>query len=451
MDFFKFPDDFIWGAATSSYQIEGAVIEDGKGQSTWDVFCKRPGKIKNNDTGDRACDHYHRYKEDVALMKELGVKSYRFSVSWPRILPEGEGKINQKGMDFYNRLVDELLNTGIIPFVTLFHWDLPQVLEMRYGGWRSKTTSKLFADYAAIVAQELSDRVKYFSTVNEIDCFTLAAHKSTSNENHAPGKTEPDKTVNQIVHNALLGHGLSTQALRANCPADVKVGFADNPKFPVPVYETNEHIDAAKKAYIEMNSQILFPIMTGKYDDIYLGREKDNLPEYTDDELKIISSPVDFIGYNYYQSPIVRSSDEAKGYEIIPPPATYPKTHIGWAITPLGLYYCLKFHRDFFGDLPVFITENGCSANDVETVKGEVLDTDRIEYLRSHLISLNLAIKSGINVKGYYVWSLMDNFEWAKGYSERFGIVRTNFSSMARAIKLSGQYYEKIIKNNCII
>jgi beta-glucosidase len=448
MDLFSFPENFVWGAASSSFQIEGAFDEEGKGLSTWDVFTRRPGKILNDDTGDIACDHYHLYKEDVALMKELGLKSYRFSISWPRIFPEGEGSVNKQGLDFYDRLIDELLAKDIMPFVTLFHWDLPQALEVKYGGWRNKKVSRLFADYTAVVAKKYSDRVKYFSTVNEIDCYTLVAHKMYGGEKHAPGKAEPDKVVNQIVHNALLGHGLSCQALRANCPSDVKVGIVDNSRFPMPVYETKENIDAAKKAFISLNSQILMPLMTGKYSDLFLKREKDNVPDFTESEMKIISSPLDFIGYNYYQSPMVRASDNEAGYEILTVPQGYPKTCMGWAITPLGIYYGLKFHKEFFGNLPVYIAENGCSSRDIELPNGEIIDIERIEFLRQHLMMVNLALKEGVDVRGYFVWTLMDNFEWSYGYTERFGIVRVNYTDMKRTVKSSGHYYKEVMKGN---
>jgi beta-glucosidase len=448
---FKFPDNFIWGAATSSYQIEGAYDEDGKGLSTWDVFSRRTGKITNGDTGDFACDHYHLYKDDVKIMKDLGLKAYRFSISWPRILPSGEGEINNKGMDFYDNLIDELLDAGITPFLTLFHWDFPQALEDKYGGWRNKEVSKLFADYSSIIAGKFSDRVKHFTTINEIECHTIIAHKMMFNERHAPGKTEPDKVVNQIVHNALLAHGLSCQAIRSNSGSDVLIGYADNPKFVIPVEETEENKLAAVKAFEILNSQILFPIMIGGYNEHYLKKEEGNLPQYTDDEMKIISTPLDYIGYNYYSARYIKASQNADGFEFIEFPESFPKTSLNWPITPKGIYYMFKFHKHFFNDIPVYITENGCATHEDTTKPGEIYDLDRIEYLRQHLQSINLAMNDGVNIKGYFAWSLLDNFEWAYGYSEKFGLVGVNFTNMKRTVKLSGKYYRDVIKNNCVV
>ena len=294
---FTFPKDFIWGAATASYQIEGAANEDGRGPSVWDTFCRQPGRIANNDTGEKACDHYHLYKEDVQLMKKTGLKAYRFSIAWPRIFPKGEGKINQKGIDFYNRLIDELLKNDITPFVTLFHWDLPQALEDRYGGWRSKEVSRLFSEYAEVVTKHYSDRVENWITINEIMCFTILAHKL---DVLAPGKREPDKVTNQTVHNALLGHGLAVNAIRQSAKLAPRIGIVENLVATWPLHDTQEHIDAARKAWIDKNQQRLFPLFTGRYSDELLHELGPDTPEYTPEEMKIISSQCDFIGYNYY-------------------------------------------------------------------------------------------------------------------------------------------------------
>jgi beta-glucosidase len=450
MNHFKFPDDFQWGAATSSYQIEGAFDEDGKGLSTWDVFSRRPGKIANNDNGDISCDHYHLYKEDVKIMKELGLKAYRFSISWPRVLPTGEGQVNRKGLDFYSNLIDELLKAGIVPFVTLFHWDFPQALEDKYGGWRNKDVSKLFADYSAVIAREFSDRVKNFTTINEIECHTIIAHKKDFNERHAPGKTESDKVVNQIVHNALLGHGLACQAIRANGASDVKVGYVDNPKFFIPIDRSEENLNATFKAFEAINSQILFPIMKGKYSDYYLNKEAGNLPEYTDEEMKIISTPLDYIGYNYYAASYVKASQNEKGFEIVECPKDFPKNSLNWPITPTGIYYMFVFHKRYFDNIPVYITENGYATHEDETA-ADIYDMGRVEYLREHLQMISLSIKEGANVKGYFAWSLFDNLEWACGFSEKFGIVGVNFSNRKRTLKLSAGYYKEVIKNNSVI
>ncbi len=443
MDHFTFPKDFKWGAATASYQIEGAYNEDGRGLSVWDTFARRPGKIFNNDNGDRACDHYHLYKEDVKLMKELGLNAYRFSIAWPRILPSGEGKINNKGIDFYNKLVDELLKAGIEPYITLYHWDMPQALEDKYGGWRNKSVPKIFADYAGLMVRELSDRVKYWTTMNEIVCFTKLAH---AEDRHAPGKIEKPQIVNQTIHNALLGHGLAVQAIRSNAKKAVQAGLVEVPYNVWPIFDDKEHIKAASKAWKEKNQQILFPIMTGQYSRDFIEYLGNDMPQYTDEEMKIISQKLDFMGYNVYFGDPVRASDNASGYEIVPLPHSYPRTEMTWGTSPKALYYTLKHSQEHFSPLPLYITENGMACQDIETAKGEVLDIDRMEYLRQHLEMCSKAVLDGINLKGYFLWSLMDNFEWSWGFSKRFGIVRTNYANMERTVKLSGKYYSAVIK-----
>lgn len=443
MSSFSFPKDFLWGASTASYQVEGAFNEDGRGLSVWDKFARRPGKTLNNDNGDRACDHYHLYKEDVALMKELGLNAYRFSIAWPRIFPEGEGKVNLKGIDFYSKLVDELLKAGIEPFATLYHWDMPQVLEDKYGGWRNKEVSKIFADYSALMADKLSDRIKFWSTMNEIFCFTTLAHAF---DVHAPGKIESSKVINQTVHNALLGHGLAVSAIRASANNKVSVGIVEVPAHTLPVYDSKEHIAAASKAWSDKNQQILFPLMTGTYSRGFSNRAGKDMADFTEEEMKLISQKLDFIGYNFYYGDPVRASDNEAGYEIIPITKSYPKSEMNWGITPKALYYTLKHSRDYFPDVPMFISENGIACDDNETDEGEILDIDRLEYLRTHLEMCSGAIKDGMNLKGYFLWSLMDNFEWAWGFTKRFGIVRVNYANMARTVKLSGKYYSSVIK-----
>ncbi len=443
MNSFTFPEDFLWGAATASYQVEGAVKEDGRGVSVWDTFTRRPGKILNNQNGDIACDHYHLYKEDVALMKELGLKSYRFSIAWPRIFPEGEGRINQKGLDFYSRLTDELLAAGIEPFVTLFHWDLPQTLEDRYGGWRDKTVSRLFAEYSGLMADRLSDRIRFWATMNEIICFTWMAHGI---DKHAPGKLESRKVINQTIHNAMLGNGMAVSAIRSAAKRNVSVGLVEVPSHTWPVYDSPDHIKAASKAWIDANQKILFPVMTGRYGRELIDKEGPDMASFTPDEMKTIGTKLDFIGYNAYYGDPVRSADNEKGYELMPLPKSYPRTEMNWGISPKAVYYTLKHSQDNFPGIPMYITENGMACDDVETDRGEVLDVDRLEYLRTHLEMCSKAVSDGINLKGYFLWSLMDNFEWAWGYTKRFGIVRVNYSNMARTVKLSGKYYSSVIK-----
>ncbi|MBI4979915.1 MAG: beta-glucosidase [Spirochaetes bacterium] len=445
---YTFPKDFVWGAATASFQVEGATEEDGRGKSTWDAFCARPGKVVNNDTGERACDHYHRIKDDVALLKNLGVNAYRFSLAWPRIMPAGEGKVNSKGLDFYNGLIDELLRANITPYVTLFHWDLPLALEEKYGGWKSKETAKRFAEFAAVVTQKYSDRVKNWMTINEIMCFTIMAYRD---DRHAPGGKENAKTVNQSVHNALYGHGLAMQAIREHAKTKPRVGLVENLATVWPVWHSDEHIAAAKKAFRDMNLSRLFPVFEGGYDEAYISKLGPDAPGYTLDEMKVIGAPMDFIGYNIYSGTPVRHADNEAGYETVPVPADFPKTDMGWPITPKTMYYTMQFTKEYFKDIPVYITENGMAAADVERDNGEVLDLGRLEYIRTHLEQLSKAVNEGMNLRGYFVWSLMDNFEWAFGYTKRFGIVRVNYATMQRTPKLSAQYYSDVIKANRVL
>ncbi|MBW8191928.1 beta-glucosidase [Neiella marina] len=444
---YQFPADFEWGAATAAYQIEGAYNEDGRGMSTWDTFSRLPGRTLDGDTGDVACDHYHRTKQDIELMKQLGLKHYRFSIAWPRILPTGEGAVNQAGLDFYSQLVDDLIAAGIEPLITLFHWDLPQALQDNYGGWKSRRVAELFAEYTDVVTKALGDRVKKWSTINEIMCFTTMAHKL---DQHAPGGLEPDAITNQTVHHALLGHGLATQVIRQNIP-DATVGIVDNLYAPWPLHRDEAHIAAARKAFKDRNAQILFPLLTGKYDEQAYQRHFGDLPQYTDEDMAIISQPLDYIGYNFYNHPPVRPSDNEQGFEVIDMPDAYPRTDMGWPITPDAMYWLLKFTQDYFGDLPIYITENGMAAADKVERDGTVQDMDRIEFLRTHLRACHQAIAEGVPLKGYYVWSLFDNFEWAFGYTKRFGIIRVEYDTQKRIVKESGHYYKAVMASNSVL
>ncbi len=452
---YVFPEDFLWGTATSSYQVEGAFDEDGRGLSVWDVYSKKPGAVLNNENGDKACDHYHLYREDVKLMRDIGVNAYRFSLSWPRILPDGEGQVNQKGIDFYSRLIDELLNAGITPFITLFHWDFPQALQDKYGGWKNKEVPKIFADYSALAVKHFSDRVKNWITMNEIMCFTILAHKRNlwgkKGPIKAPAIIESDQVVQQTVHNALLGHGLAVQSMRANS-SSVKAGIVENLNVVWPIYDDPLHVEAGIKGFRDMNEQILYPLMTGKYCARFLEKLGADAPVFTEDEMKVISTPMDFLGYNIYSGIAARASDNKEGYHFVPYPTSMYRATMNWAVVPKGIYYTLKYTKEEFGNIPVYITENGMAAQDVETKEGEVLDLDRLEYIRTHLEMASRAIHDGYdNLKGYFLWSLLDNFEWELGYGTRFGIVRTNYSNMKRTLKLSAQYYHSVIKANRVL
>lgn len=323
----KFPEKFLWGCATASYQVEGAASEDGKGPSVWDEFSHQPGRIAVDHNGDIAIDQYHRYKDDVQLMKWLGVKAYRFSVSWPRIFPEGEGKPNQKGLDYYKRLVDELLANGIEPWLTLFHWDLPLALQHKYGGWQSKEVSRLFGEYAGFISANLSDKVKNYFTVNEF----MFIDSGYDGGPFPPGVKLERKARNNTRHNALFGHGLAAQALRANAKGPLNVGIAENSIPCAPVYETDEHISAAKKAYREINGHFITALMEGAYPDSYFESEKNAMPDFTPEEMKTISTPLDFLGLNIYTCVSVRAnSDTSSGYEVLSFPESYPRYDMSW-------------------------------------------------------------------------------------------------------------------------
>lgn len=441
----RFPEGFMWGCATASYQIEGAVHEDGRKPSVWDTFSHTPGKTYHGETGDVADDSYHLYKEDVRLLKSLGVKCYRLSIAWPRVFPDGTGQANSKGLDYYNRVVDELLANGIAPFVTLFHWDLPQALP---GGWQSRDTAKAFGDYAGYVARHLSDRVGHFFTTNELVCFTDLGYKKGQ---FAPGLKLGDKEVNQIRHHGVLAHGMGVQAIRANAKSGTQVGLAENATVYAPVIEDAEQIEAAHRATREGNAMFLTAIMEGKYTDGYLKREGANAPKVEAGDMKIIGSPLDFVGLNAYTPEYVRADSSAEGYVVEKRPASYPHMASDWIyIAPEVTYWAVRNVSDLWKPKALYITENGCSSDDVITAEGRIEDTDRVMYLRNHLTQLHRAAAEGYPIKGYFLWSLMDNFEWADGYSKRFGIHYVDFKTLKRTPKLSAEWYREVIGKNAV-
>jgi beta-glucosidase len=445
----SFPDGFIWGTATSAYQIEGAVSEDGRGRSIWDTFAHTPGKIGDRSTADRANDHYHRYKEDVGLIKELGAKAYRFSIAWPRVFPHGTGAPNPKGLDFYDRLVDELLKVGIEPFATLYHWDLPQALQDRLGGWRSSETSRAFADYAGTVAERLSDRVKSFFTVNEVGRFVNFGYGWGID---APGlKLSPGK-LNQVRHNVALAHGLAVQAIRAKGRAGTKAGPAENIAACLPAIATPENIRAAEIATRELNASFLGVVLTGKYTDGYLEYTGKNAPKFTADELKIIASPNDFVGLNIYAPQYyVVASDKAPGFKVLPFPTSFPHMNVDWLrIGPETAYWVPRLAAKVWNIETIYISENGTSADDKIAADGNIYDLDRIMYLRNYLAQLQRATSEGVPVRGYFLWSLMDNFEWIYGFEKRFGVYRVDFDTLRRTPKLSASFYRDVIARNAI-
>jgi len=454
-----FPQGFFWGTATSAYQIEGAWNEDGKGPSIWDSYAHTPGKIKNGDTGDVANDHYHRYKEDVALMKDLGATAYRFSISWPRIFPQGTGQPNAKGLDFYSRLADELVAAGIAPFATLYHWDLPQALQDK-GGWQLRDTAKAFGDYAGYMAEKLSDRVRHFFTINEFRSFVDLGHHG--HETNVPGgtitisiapelKLSPGE-LNQVRHHAVLGHGMAVQAIRAKAKAGTKIGPAEVILCGVPLIEAPEHIKAAQGYTRERNAPFLTVMLEGKYTDAYLRNAGNDAPKFTDEDLKIIASPLDFVGINVYKPDVyVLASDESSGWREIPYAKGHPTMFNKWlTFGPEAMYWAPKFVQSLWGAKEIFITENGCASDDELTADGQVYDTDRIMYLRNYLTQLQRASADGVPVKGYFQWSTMDNFEWNAGYGNRFGIVYVDFKTQKRTPKLSARWFRETARRNAV-
>jgi beta-glucosidase len=441
----KFPANFLWGCATASYQIEGGVKEDGRKPSIWDTFSHTPGKTFEGQTGDVADDSYHLYKEDVQLLKDLGVRGYRMSIAWTRIFPDGTGQPNSKGLDYYNRVIDELLKNNIAPYVTLFHWDLPQALP---GGWQSRDTSKAFGDYAGYVAKHLSDRVQHFFTTNEFVCFSDLGYKIGQ---FAPGLKLEDAVVNQVRHHAILAHGMGVQAIRANAKGGTQVGLAENARVFVPVIESKENIEAARKATRQENAPFLTAVLEGKYTDEYWHREGPNAPKAEPGDMQIIGSPLDFVGLNVYNPDYVRADGSKAGYVVEARQASYPHMASDWLyIGPEGLYWAVRNVSDIWKPKALYITENGCSADDVVTADGRVEDTDRVMFLRNYLTNLHRAAVEGYPIKGYFLWSLMDNYEWADGYSKRFGIHYVDFKTQKRTPKLSAEWYKEVIAKNAV-
>lgn len=455
-----FPAGFKWGVATSAYQVEGAWNEDGKGESIWDRYAHAPGNIANGDTGDVANDHYHRYKDDVALMRDMGANAYRFSIAWSRIFPDGAGSPNPKGVDFYSRLVDQLLAANIDPFATLYHWDLPQALHDRFGGWRSVDTAKAFADYAGYVAAQLGDRVHNFLTINEFQTFVtmgyqgIAADDGTKDVRRmAPGLTLPNKEFNQVAHHAVLAHGLATQAIRAHGPSGTRVGCAENLTVAQPAVATSEAIKAAEAATREANARYLTVMLEGKYTDEYLAQAGPDAPTFTTAELEIISSALDFVGINLYRPGFyVTAADNERGYREVPINSSHPRMHAPWLVfDPAILYWGPRLVQSLWAPLSMYITENGCATVDTPDSLGRIDDTDRVMYMRTCLGELQRAVAEGVPVAGYFHWSAQDNFEWAAGFGERFGLVHVDFETLERRPKLSAAWFKEAARRNAVV
>jgi len=455
-----FPADFMWGTATAAYQIEGAVDADGRTPSIWDTFSHTPGTVVEGHTGDQATDHYHRYRDDVALMKSLGLKAYRFSIAWPRVQPGGSGPASQAGLDFYRNLVDELLAAGIEPWVTLYHWDLPQELEDA-GGWPVRDTAGRFADYAGIVHSALGDRVRYWTTLNEPWCSAFLGYSSGV---HAPGRHEPASAV-RAAHHLMLGHGLAAQAIRSNNPAS-DVGISLNLYAVSPASESAADLDAARRIDGLGNRLFLDPILLGKYPSDVMTDLQDicDFGHVRDGDLRTISAPLAMLGINYYSRHVVAAPDPS-----VPAPTYWrdqanwpgsenvrfvgqglPRTAMDWEIDPPGLVETLRRVHAEYPELPLYITENGAAFDDRIGADGAVDDPERVAYLDGHLRACHEALAAGIPLRGYFCWSLLDNYEWAWGYTRRFGLVFVDYPTQRRIPKTSARWYADVIRRNTL-
>lgn len=442
-----FPKEFLWGAATSAYQVEGAAASGGRGPSVWDEFCRRPGAVAGGASGATACDHYHRYRQDVGLMHDLGLQAYRFSISWPRVLPCGMGRVNDEGLDFYDRLVDCLLAAGIDPHVTLYHWDYPLALH-RFGGWLHPESADWFARYAGVVVDRLSDRVTHWITCNEPQIFVGLGYQEGS---HAPGERLGLPQVLRIGHHVLLAHGRAVQAIRSRAKSTPAVGcaVAVSP-VAVPATESAEDIAAARQVFFDAgrplsrnNSWWADPVVLGRYPDEGLRLFGEAVPRFPEEDLAAICQPLDFLGLNVYFGELCRA-----GRAGVPETVAYEpdqeRTGFGWPVTPASLYWAARFYAERY-HVPLLITENGMALQDIVTFDGCVHDSRRIEFLKRYLRQLGRACDDGIDVRGYFVWSLLDNFEWAAGYAQRFGIVHVDYATQQRTVKDSGRWYGDLI------
>lgn len=446
-----FPSDFVWGAAAASYQIEGAVNEEGKGPSDWDVFTKKPGAIFEGHTGEVACDHYHRFPEDVSLMGELGLGAYRLSISWPRVLPEGRGAVNERGLSFYDRLVDALLERGVEPWVTLFHWDYPLAL-FHQGGWLNRDSADWFAEYVSVIADRLSDRVRHFITLNEPQVYIGFGHQEGR---HAPGLTLPLPEVLRAGHHTLLAHGKAVQVLRARGKQPLQVGYAPVGMPKMPLSEAPADVELARRATFDVTEQNAWnnawwmdPVYLGRYPEQGLEFYGANAPVVKEGDLATIHQPLDFFGVNIYEGRYVRPAASALGYERIEQGlAGCPRTAFNWQITPEALYYGPKYFFERYR-LPIVITENGLSCRDWVALDGGVHDPERIDFVTRYLREYRRASKAGVQTRGYFHWSILDNFEWSAGYRERFGLVHVDYQTQARTPKDSFSFYQKVIASN---
>jgi len=450
-DTMGFSENFVWGAATSAYQIEGAVKEEGKGEHIWDVYVKEPGHIYGGHNGDRACDHYHRFREDVSIMKEIGIMAYRFSIDWSRVLPEGFGSVNERGIAFYDSLIDELLKNGIEPYITLHHWELPYEIYKR-GGWMNPQIVEWFGEYARLIAERFSDRVTHFFTLNEPQCFVGLGYLTGD---HAPGIKAPLRDTFEMAHNVLKAHGRAVQMLRQYGKQKLTVGYAPTCGMCYPETENAEDIEAARQALFAMNqddqnwtwnvSWWSDPVLLGNYPEEGLKRYEPYLPRITDEDMKLIAEPIDVYGQNIYNGRCIRMGRDGMPEEVKRCEG-FPKTAVSWPVTPEALYWGPKFLYERYRK-PVYITENGMSCHDVVSIDGKVHDPNRTDFLARYLKELKRAAGE-IDLRGYFHWSLMDNFEWEKGYSERLGLVYVDYQTQQRMKKDSAYWYRDVIRSN---
>ncbi len=439
----SFPEDFLWGAATASYQIEGAAFEDGRGLSIWDTFCRIPGAVANGDNGDVACDHYHRYLDDIELMSRLGIKAYRFSIAWPRILPYGIGEVNSAGLGFYDRLVDALLARGIEPFATLYHWDLPQALQDR-GGWPDRSIVEAFVNYADLVSRRLGDRVHHWATHNEP--YSIAWLGYGFGE-HAPGIQDFQAAL-QAAHHILLSHGLAVPALRANGNPRTKVGIVVNPMWADPITDSEADQAAAHRIMGFQNRWFLDPLFKGAYPSDILDVFGPLAPPVLDGDMAAIAAPIDFLGVNYYNRVLVGEDDNAGPMRIQFTRAEGEYTEMDWEVFAPGLYNILLWVHQNYSPTTIYVTENGAAFKDDLTPDGRISDNRRQAFLESYIAQVQRAAQDGVPVHGYFVWSLLDNFEWAFGYTRRFGIAYVDFQTLKRTLKQSGEWYAQLTRQN---
>ena len=442
-----FPSEFVWGAAAASFQIEGTSKASPRGENIWDAFCDTPGKVFQGHDGKAACMHIEKWREDVKLMQELGLDAYRLSIAWPRVMPDGTGTVNEAGLNFYSDLIDALLDAGITPYVTLYHWDLPLKLQQQ-GGWLNPNVVDWFADYTRVVVDRLSDRVTHWITLNEPQCFVLLGNQTGK---HAPGLQLPEADVIRIGHHALLAHGRAVQTIRAVAKQPPKVGIAPIGVASIPATEQQVDIDAARQATFDNAGETLFstawwldPVFFGRYPEQGVNARLKDMPPIRPEEMALISQPIDFCAFNLYEAGLVRAGAEGQ-IERLPYPPGHPMTAMDWPVTPQGLYWACRFLHERY-QVPLYITENGLSCRDWVSVDGKVHDPNRIDFLTRYLGCVKRAVDEGIPLAGYFQWSIMDNFEWAFGYEKRFGIVYVDYDTQQRILKQSATYFQQFLK-----